>query len=96
MDAWSRLELIRWKLMNEELPRDGAARMWAGYGHGDECSACGQPIEDSEVEYELEFPVLSRRHTVRLHRVCCEVWNAERVTFSAPIDRHRSLYKQMQ
>lgn len=89
MDAWSRLELIRWKLVHGELPRDGAARIWAGYGRGEDCTACGLPISREDVEYELEFPQSSPR-VVRLHRGCCEVWNTERVTFM-PVRRSRAV-----
>jgi hypothetical protein len=81
--AWARLELIRWKLKHGQLPRDSAQRMWAGYGHGQLCSACGTRIDENEVEYELEFTDLERTQPVYLHRTCCDIWNVERMTFNA-------------
>jgi hypothetical protein len=81
-DAWARLELIRWKLKHGQLPRESAQKIWAGYGRGAECAACGRRIKDSEVEYELEFASLMHLRPVRLHRTCCDVWNAERLTFN--------------
>jgi hypothetical protein len=71
--------LIRSKLERQELPTEMAQRMWGGYGNGYRCDGCGRPISQREVEYELEFPLSASQHTVRLHRGCCAIWNAERV-----------------
>jgi hypothetical protein len=71
--------LIQSKLAREELPSETAERMWAGYGKGHLCDGCGQPVSETDIEYELEFSLSATQRIVRLHRVCCVVWNIERV-----------------
>jgi hypothetical protein len=44
----------------------------AGYGSGEPCDLCGQPIETQQVVYEVE-----RRPSLALHVVCYSVWQLE-------------------
>jgi hypothetical protein len=69
-------EMIRKKLDAGTLPHDSPAKLWAGIGSGKCCTACEQPILESEPEYEPQYddghPVL------RFHARCHSVWDEER------------------
>jgi hypothetical protein len=44
---------IRDKLDAGLLPRVQPEKMWTGYGHGNSCDGCGEPIHPAQVEYEV-------------------------------------------
>jgi hypothetical protein len=67
--------VIRARLAAGNLPRLHATKVWGGNGNGAACTACGEAIGDG-VEYEAEFGGLL---IVRFHRVCYELWDAERM-----------------
>lgn len=53
---------------------------WAGYGTGQACCVCGQPVSGSQVEYEVEDGSSSR--LTGCHFACFVVWYEESRTFS--------------
>jgi hypothetical protein len=64
---------VRALLAAGELPCEEPQTTWAGLGTGRECAACAEAIAASEVEYEVD----SAGTTLRLHRLCHEIWRAE-------------------
>ena len=52
-------------------PSEAQAGLWAGKGNGQCCSACDQPIEAGETEFEIEVPT---SRTFRFHRQCFKAW----------------------
>jgi hypothetical protein len=79
MDRASLRDVIRRKLYGGALPttppRD---KIYAGYGSGATCDACGDLIQPDQVEYELNYPDDAR--TFRLHLDCADLWDAVRST----------------
>jgi hypothetical protein len=61
--------------------------IWGGYGRGDVCSLCGEPIRSTEVEFEVPEPDDSDRHAdhghagpgtaFKFHITCYGVWQLE-------------------
>jgi hypothetical protein len=69
-------EQIRNKLDAGLLPRLLPEKIRTGYGHGDPCDGCGQPIQQAQVAYE--FPMRTDfDELVRLHIGCLGIWLAE-------------------
>jgi hypothetical protein len=68
-------EIVREKFNAGILPLEDPARTWAGFGTGDQCSVCGQPIQPSQTEYELRY---DNRAPLRFHVVCHSLWDSER------------------
>jgi hypothetical protein len=56
------------------LPATPPRVMYAGYGRGDRCHGCDEPIAADQVEYELRY---DGDRAYRLHLRCTEVWEAE-------------------
>jgi hypothetical protein len=78
MDSASLRDVIRRKLHDGALPIDPPRdKIYAGYGSGTACDACGDPIQVGQVEYELNYPDAHR--TFRLHLGCAGVWEAVRL-----------------
>jgi hypothetical protein len=49
--------VIRRKLDDGTLPTEPPqGKIYAGYGSGAPCNACGDPIHPAQVEYELNYP----------------------------------------
>jgi len=65
---------IRRLVESGEVPCDEPGKVWAGRGSGTHCAACGETITPLEIEFEAE---LSSGITLRLHRLCHEVWREE-------------------
>ena len=63
-----------------EVPCEEPGKTWAGRGNGTHCAACGQPITSLEIEFEAEPPSGA---TLRLHRLCHDVWREECESLSA-------------
>jgi hypothetical protein len=72
--------VIRAKLADGALPLLPATKVWGGKGNGAACAVCGEAVRDGE--YEAEFGGLI---TVRFHRVCYEIWDAERMKLARVI-----------
>jgi hypothetical protein len=65
---------VRQLVETGEVPCEEPGKTWAGRGNGTHCAACGEPITPNEVEFEAE---LSSGATLRLHRLCHDVWREE-------------------
>lgn len=61
------------------LPARKPDRIWGGPGAGAECTVCGLPVTDDEIEMELEFLDSDGRGTSRhhLHLQCYAAFEAE-------------------
>ena len=74
-------------LESGRLPRMHSQCIWGGYGRGDVCSLCGEPIRSTEVEFEVPEPEDGSRHddfrhaaagtAFRFHITCYGVWQLE-------------------
>jgi hypothetical protein len=74
-------------LANGRLPRMHSQCIWGGYGRGDTCSLCGEPIRSTEVEFEVPEPDAGWRSAIprhatpgvgfRFHINCHAVWQLE-------------------
>jgi hypothetical protein len=79
MDRASLRHVIRRKLHDGALPINAPRdKIYAGYGSGAVCDACGDPIHPAQVEYELNYP--EEHRTFRLHLGCAGLWEAVRLT----------------
>jgi hypothetical protein len=62
--------------------QDGASpvrrppRTWAGHGSGAPCTTCGNPISETDIEYEVEMQPGSLR-TLHFHFHCYQDWVAQ-------------------
>jgi hypothetical protein len=71
-------DVIRRKLDDGSLPTERPEhKIYAGYGSGATCDACGDPIQPAQVEYELNDP--DEHRTFRLHLGCAGLWEAMRL-----------------
>jgi hypothetical protein len=62
-------------LENGRLPRMQSQCIWGGYGRGDICSLCGEPIRSTEVEFEVPEPEDAPGATgLKFHITCHAVW----------------------
>jgi hypothetical protein len=57
-----------------QLPCEESGKVWAGRGTGTHCAACGEPIEATQIEFEVS---LGPSAVLRLHRVCHHIWQEE-------------------
>jgi hypothetical protein len=59
----------RERLASGRLPRMHSQCIWGGYGSGDVCALCGEPIRSTEVEFEVPEPEDGAvgRHADHLH-----------------------------
>jgi hypothetical protein len=74
-------------LESGRLPRMHSQCIWGGYGRGDVCSLCGEPIGSTEVEFEVPEPEDVTVHddyghtapgtAFRFHIACHAVWQLE-------------------
>lgn len=59
-----------------------AYRIWAGSGTGQPCTQCGEPIDRSQVEYEVQSSesggLASGEVSLRFHLACLDAWKAAR------------------
>jgi hypothetical protein len=79
MDLPSLRDVIRRKLHDGSLPTDPPRdKIYAGYGSGSTCDACGDPIQPAQVEYELNYP--EEHRAFRLHVGCAGLWEAIRLS----------------
>ena len=62
---------VRQLVESGQVPCEEPDKTWAGPGTGTHCAACGEPIKPTEVEFEADLPA---GITLRLHRLCHEVW----------------------
>jgi hypothetical protein len=70
-------------LASGRLPRMQSQCIWGGYGRGDICSLCGEPIRTTEVEFEVPEPdeahgVPPKHHSgLKFHITCHAIWQME-------------------
>jgi len=64
-------------LANGRLPRIQSQCIWGGYGRGDICSLCGEPIRSTEVEFEVPEPDDSPGSCLKFHIACHAIWQSE-------------------
>jgi len=66
---------VRQRIENGQLPSCVPNRIDAGYGCGDVCVACDQPISDAQIEYEIEDGRDGR--VLSFHFGCYVVWQLQ-------------------
>jgi hypothetical protein len=66
-------DLIRSKLDEHALPWELPAKLYAGYGGGAPCCACGDFILQAQVQYDVS----ADHETFRFHLGCFGLWEAE-------------------
>jgi hypothetical protein len=49
-------------------------RTWAGLGSGTLCDLCHRPIEEHQIEYEVELPAGALIPVLNMHLGCYEQW----------------------
>ena len=64
-------------LASGRLPRVHSQCIWGGYGRGDVCSLCGEPIRSSEVEFEVAEHADGTGTALRFHITCHAIWQGE-------------------
>jgi len=57
-----------------ELPCEESGKVWAGRGDGTHCAACGETIELTQIEFEVQ---IGPGVILRLHRLCHLIWQEE-------------------
>jgi hypothetical protein len=68
-------DIIRRKVAAGLLPKEAPVKVWAGYGSGKKCDACGLPTSEADIEYEID---LADHLTFLFHQACFELWHEER------------------
>jgi hypothetical protein len=64
-------------LENGRLPRMQSQCIWGGYGRGDICSLCREPIRSTEVEFEVPEPEDTPGSGLKFHITCHAIWQSE-------------------
>jgi len=68
-------ELIQRKILEGELPANFNGRTRAGHGEGHACKLCGEKIDASKVEYEIEGRnAAGATRIIRLDGECFQAW----------------------
>ena len=71
MEIHERAQRIAERLADGRLPRAKSAQLWAGFGKGQSCEGCDEPVSANEVEHEHD---LDGGGTVRFHAACSVLW----------------------
>jgi hypothetical protein len=66
--------VARERVASGDLPSEIISRMWASRGRGQSCSLCDRPIQNDEVEYEIEADIAGAKGTFLFHWPCHAVW----------------------
>jgi len=64
-------------LASGRLPRVQSQCIWGGYGRGDVCSLCGEPIRSHEVEFEVPEGTWGMHSAFKFHITCHDAWQLE-------------------
>ena len=76
-------------LASGRLPRMHSQCIWGGYGRGDVCSLCGEPIRSTDVEFEVpesaedglhaaqRHPAPAAAGALKFHITCHAIWQLE-------------------
>jgi hypothetical protein len=74
-------ERIRDRMDAGELRSVESLRLWGGFGTGNPCDACGEPVQRSQMEHEYRLHEKYRLHdgttAFRFHVACADLWRAE-------------------
>jgi hypothetical protein len=57
---------------SRNLPPRGAGRIFGGRGQGTPCALCGDPIDTSQIEYEIEWSSAEGPQRSHFHLACYE------------------------
>jgi hypothetical protein len=57
---------------SRNLPPKGQGRIYGGHGQGTPCALCGDPIDSSQIEYEIEWSSAEGLQRSHLHLACYE------------------------
>jgi hypothetical protein len=58
--------------LSRKLPPNGQGRIYGGRGQGTPCALCGDPIDPSQIEYEIEWSSAEGLQRSRFHLACYE------------------------
>jgi hypothetical protein len=67
------VDRIRQQFEAGMLPHEHPKKIWGGYGVGDTCSGCGDPMHRGQGVFEFDVA----RQTYRLHTGCYGLWEGE-------------------
>ena len=81
-------DVARERLAGGSLPLDAPVRTWGGAGTGAACALCDRVTTPAEIEFRLDYLDQAGEHSIRLHRRCHAVWDAER---RPPVDKWTSV-----
>ena len=70
-------QIARKRIKNDELPCVTPNKVWGGRGEGRTCALCGEPIEEFEIEYEVEERLQGKLQIFRFHMLCQSIWQLE-------------------
>lgn len=70
------------RLLDGELPGGAVIRVWRLRGSGAKCQVCDSPIQNPQVEHEVETEAGSGPRSGRFHEDCCAIWDFERTRMS--------------
>lgn len=68
--------MARERIAKGDLPCEPVARIWGGYGTGQLCALCRDPIQRDQIEYEVER-MPAGRDNLLFHMICQSVWQLE-------------------
>ena len=68
--------IIRRKLVQGLLPTDGISRFWGAPANGEQCDACKESINSTQVI--MEGISQTTKQGLQLHVECFSVWDEER------------------
>jgi hypothetical protein len=71
---------IRTRLSERALPYGALRRRLGEYAGGGLCDGCGERITSAQASYAVDFPAGVTPQSVRLHRICFEIWQYESQT----------------
>jgi hypothetical protein len=57
---------------SRNLPPKGQGRIYGGRGQGSLCALCGDPIDPSQIEYEIEWSNAEGPQRSHFHLACYE------------------------
>ena len=60
MDELNIRARVREMVETGQLPCEESGKVWAGRGNGTHCAACGEPIESTQIEFEVPLGPTAR------------------------------------
>jgi hypothetical protein len=68
---------VRTRLRQRSLPFGSLWRRIGEYAGGSVCAGCGERITSAQASYAVDFLPGVTPESVRLHRMCFEIWECE-------------------